>query len=196
MEQDVRVIEVRLGGRRRIDRVLDPGYVRGLDELPLGDLRERRDEAAQEETDLSYLRRLLHARIDIVRAEQQRRSNGGQRSVVDQLARILSDNALHPARGSGRHQVLEPSRAGEHRRQVEALVGNIDLTDVGSLADEKLAATLSDYVQEEASVSSRRREVQAVVDLFNSEIATRYASGTASVDDLLAAERARDEEAG
>jgi hypothetical protein len=115
---------------------------------------------------------------------------------VDQLARILSDNALRPARGSGRHQVLEPSRAGEHRRQVEALVGNIDLTDVGSLADEKLAATLSDYVQEEASVSSRRREVQAVVDLFNSEIATRYASGTASVDDLLAAERARDEEAG
>lgn len=192
MEQDVRVIEVRPGGRRRIDRVLDPGYVRGLGELSLDDLRARRDEAAQEETDLSYLRRLLHARIDIVRAEQQRRSTGGQSSIVDQLATILSDNALRPARGSGRHQALEPSRAGEHRRQAEALVGNSDLTDVGTLSDEKLADTLNDYGEEESSVSARRREVQAVVDLFNSEIATRYRDRTASVDDLLA--RARDDE--
>jgi hypothetical protein len=195
MEQDVGVIEVRPGGRRRIDRVLDPGYVQGLDGLALEQLRERRDEAAQEETDLSYLRRLLHARIDIVRAEQQRRSTGGE-SIVDQLATILSDNALRPARGSGRHQVLEPSRAGEHRRQAEALVGNSDLTDVGALTDEKLAGTLHDYAEEEHSVSARRREVQAVVDLFNSEIATRYRSGTASVDELLAAERARDDEPG
>ncbi|TVT59260.1 aerial mycelium formation protein [Amycolatopsis rhizosphaerae] len=188
------MIEVRPGGRRRIDRVLDPGYVEALAELSLGELRERRDEAAQEETDLSYLRRLLHVRIDIVRAEQQRRSTGGQTSIVDQLATILSDNTLRPARGSGRHQALEPSRAGEHRRQAEALAGNIDLTDVGSLSDAKLDATLHDYVEEEASVSARRREVQAVVDLLNAEIATRYASGTASVDELLAAERARDDE--
>lgn len=194
MEQDVRVIEVRPGGRRRIDRVLDPGYVRGLGELSLEQLRERRDEAAQEETDLSYLRRLLHARIDIVRAEQQRRSTGGQSSIVDQLATILSDNALRPARGSGRHQALEPSRAGEHRRQAEALVGNSDLTDVGTLSDEKLDETLHDYAEEESSVSARRREVQAVVDLFNSEIASRYRDRTASVDDLLAAERARDDD--
>ncbi len=194
MEQDVRVIEVRPGGRRRIDRVLDPGYVRGLGELSLDGLRERRDEAAQEETDLSYLRRLLHARIDIVRAEQQRRSTGGQSSIVDQLATILADNALRPARGSGRHQDLEPSRAGEHRRQAEALVGNSDLTDVGTLSDDKLAETLRDYGEEEASVSTRRREVQAVVDLFNSEIATRYRDRTASVDDLLAAERAREDD--
>jgi hypothetical protein len=193
MEQDVGVIEVRPGGRRRIDRVLDPGYVLGLGGLSLEQLRARRDEAAQEETDLSYLRRLLHARIDIVRAEQQRRSTGGQ-SIVDQLATILADNALRPARGSGRHQALEPSRAGEHRRQAEALVGNSDLTDVGTLSDEKLAETLRDYAGEESSVSSRRREVQAVVDLFNSEIAARYRDRTASVDDLLAAERARDDD--
>lgn len=192
IEQDVAVIEVRPGGRRRIDRVLDPGYVRGLEELSLDRLREQRDEAAQEETDLSYLRRLLHARIDIVRAEQERRRTGGHGSVVDQLAAILADNALRPARGSGRHQSLEPSRAGEHRRHAEALLGDSDLSDVESLTDEKLAATLHDYAEEETSVSARRREVQAVVDLFNAEIAARYARGTASVDDLLNAERGRE----
>ncbi|GLY67406.1 hypothetical protein [Amycolatopsis taiwanensis] len=187
------MIEVRPGGRRRIDRVLDPGYVRGLEELSLDQLRERRNEAAQEETDLSYLRRLLHARIDIVRAEQDRRSTGGELSVVDRLAAILSDNALRPARGLGRHQPLEPSRTGQHRRQAEALVGNADLSDVSSLSDEKLEATLGDYAEEETSVSARRREVQAVVDQLNAEIAARYARGSASVDDLLAAERARED---
>ena len=185
------MIEVRPGGRRRIDRVLAADYVLSLGELPLAELRERRNESAQEETDLSYLRRLLHARIDIVRAEQQRRSTGGESRIVDQLAAILSDNAIGPAMGSGRHQQLEPSRAGEHRRQAEALVGNSDLSDVGALSDEQLADVLRTYAEEEASVSSRRREVQKVMDTINAEIAGRYRSGTASVDDLLATERGR-----
>ncbi|PRX47433.1 hypothetical protein B0I33_10511 [Prauserella shujinwangii] len=187
------MIEVRPGGRRRIDRVLAADYARDLEQLPLTTLRERRDEAAQEETDLSYLRRLLHARIDIVRAEQQRRRSGGGVSIVDQLATILADNALGPATGSGRHQPLGPSRAGEYRRRAEALVGDPELSDVSALTDDKLAGTLSDYREQEASVSRRRREVQAVVDAFNAEIARRYAHGSASVDELLASQRRGDD---
>jgi hypothetical protein len=93
--------------------------------------------------------------------------------------------------GSGRHQQMEPSRAGKHERQVEALVSDADLSDVSVLSDEKLADTLRVYAEEEASVSTRRREVQIVMDTINAEIAGRYRSGTASVDDLLATERAR-----
>lgn len=180
------MIEVREGGRRRIDRVLAADYVRGLDRLPLMDLRERRDEAAQEETDLSYLRRMLHARIDIVHAEQRRRSSGGKVSVVDQLAAILADDAVG---GRGRHQPIEPSRTGGRRRRVEALIADSDLSDVASLSDKALAASLDAFREQESSVSQRRREVQAVVDAFNAEIVGRYARGTASVDELLAAER-------
>ncbi|OZM71499.1 aerial mycelium formation protein [Amycolatopsis antarctica] len=185
------MIEVRPGGRRRIDRVLAEDYVRALGDLPLADLRDRRNEAAQEETDLSYLRRLLHVRIDIVLAEQTLRSSGGTGSVVDRLASILADNALGPATGSGRHQPLEPSRAGEHRRQAEALVGDSDLSDVSALSDDKLVGTLGTYREQEASVSQRRREVQDVVDTLNAEIAGRYATGMASVDELISRERGR-----
>ncbi|MGX7823969.1 RsiG family protein [Actinokineospora sp. 24-640] len=186
------MIEVRPGGRRRIDRVLAPDYVADLERLDLGEVRARRDDAAQEETDLSYLRRLLHARIDIVRAELRRRASGGA-SIVDQLATILADNAVGPAMGSGRHQNMEPSRAEAHRRHVEALVSDADLSDVANLPDERLALALHTYEDEEASVSTRRREVQVVMDLLNEQIAGRYRSGTASVDDLLAAESARPE---
>lgn len=187
------MIEVRPGGRRRIDRVLAPEFVADLDQLDLAEVRIRRDDAAQEETDLSYLRRLLHGRIDIVKAEQKRRGEGGSTSVVEQLAQILADNAVGPATGSGRHQPLEPSRAEAHRRHVEALVSDADLSDVTSLPDERLELALRTYSAEESSVSKRRREVQAVVDNLNDEIGARYRAGSASVDTLLAAERARDE---
>lgn len=180
------MIEVRPGGRRRIDRVLAPNYVAGLAQLALAEVRARRDEAAQEETDLSYLRRILHARIDIVRAEQRRRRDGGTNSVLDELASILAANALGPAKGSGRFQTVEPSRAEAHRRHGEALVSDVDLSDVGSRTEEQLDAALTAYATEESSVSQRRREVQQVMDALNAEIGSRYARGDASVDDLLA----------
>ncbi|AHI01883.1 hypothetical protein GCM10010174_86410 [Kutzneria viridogrisea] len=185
------MIEVRPGGRRRIDRVLAPDYTAGIEELALDGVRALRDEAAQEETDLSYLRRLLHARIDIVKAEQQRRVEGGSAApVVERLAAILAENAVGPATGLGRYQTLEPSRAEAHRRHVEALVSDVDLSDVSSLSDEKLDQARQAFVAEEASVSARRREVQDVVDRINGEIAGRYQRGSASVDELLAAQRA------
>jgi hypothetical protein len=185
------MIEVRPGGRRRIDRVLAPDYTAGVEQRPLEEVRALRDEAAQEETDLSYLRRLLHARIDIVHAEQRRRAEGGSTSVVDQLVAILARNAVGPAAGSGRYQTVEPSRAQAHRRHVEALVADVDLSDVTSLSAAKLVDALDAYTCEEESVSKCRREVQIVMDRLNAEIARRYREGRASVDDLLAAERTR-----
>jgi hypothetical protein len=187
--QDGVVIEVRPGGRRRIDRVLDPAYMQGVHTCTLEEVRALRDEAAQEETDLSYLRRLLHGRIDIVHAEQRRRAEGGSAAVVDSLAKILAANVIGPATGSGRHNTLEPSRAEAHRRHVEALVSDVDLSDVGSLTDDKLTHALETYRGEEASVSGRRRQVQGVMDKLNDEIAERYRGGRASVDELLAEQR-------
>lgn len=185
------MIEVRIGGRRRIDRVLGPGFATDLDRLPLADLRQRRDDAAQEETDLSYLRRLLHARIDIVRAEQLRRSSGDEGNLVDRLVQILADDAVGQR---GRHQPMEPSRTTERsRRQIDALVSDADLSDVGALTDEALAESLVRFTEQEATVSQFRREVQVVMDAVNAEIAARYAQGTASVDQLLAEQHDEDD---
>jgi len=185
--QDDRVIEVWPGGRRRIDRVLAPGYLDGISERSLPEVRSLRNDAAQEETDLSYLRRLLHARIDIVRAERRRRAEGGG-PVVEDLAAILSDPARPAPAGAGRLQRLEPTRAESHRRYIEALVADVDLSDVSALSDDTLAEALAAYENEERSVSKCRRDVQAVMDRLNGEIAARYRAGTASVDDLLARE--------
>ena len=186
------MIEFRQGGRRRIDRVLDPGFLAAIGDRSLDELRAMRDDAAQEETDLSYLRRLLHARMDIVRFEEHRRadgSDGAESSVMDALPRILADNALGPAAGRGRHQTVEPSRAESHRRHVEALLADTGLSDVASLTDAELTECTEAYAAEEASVSDHRIQVQQVMDACNDEIGRRYREGSASVDDLLRRER-------
>jgi RsiG-like len=105
-------VEVVPGGHRRIDRVLDPGFTEEVDRLGLPELRARREEAEAEEADVSYLRRLLQGRLDILRAELERRSAGGDQDVAGLLAglpKILTDDA--PGTFSAVPRVGVPSRA-------------------------------------------------------------------------------------
>jgi hypothetical protein len=66
------------------------------------DLKRLIDELTQEEHDLSYRRRILHGKIDILRAELQARlQETGGRSVLDQvdvetLTRILTGKTTPP----------------------------------------------------------------------------------------------------
>jgi hypothetical protein len=178
------------GGNRRIDRVLAAGYLDKLTEIPLDDLRTMRTDAEQEETDLSYLRRLLQGRIDILRAELARRAGGADgASLIDLLPGILADEGGQSSpHGLGRHAASEPSRADLHRRHVEALVADVDLSDPSGHDDESLARVLEVLEREEATVSSNRRAVQDVMDRCSAEITRRYRDGDADVADLLPSE--------
>jgi hypothetical protein len=176
--------DVQPGGHRRIDRVLRPDFVEGLGALSMEELRSRRHDAEQEEVDLSYLRRLLQGRVDILRAEQARRHDDGG-TVIDQLTDILADDRPGQQHGMGRHSSLEPSRAGEHRRRVEGLVGDVDLSDATGVDEEQLERALTAFVEEERAVSDLRAQVQHVMDALGVEVARRYREGEAAVDDLL-----------
>ena len=174
------------GGIRRIDRVLAEDYLTGLRDLPLAEVRTLRTEAEQEETDLSYIRRMVQGRMDIVRAELERRGGDGGK-LVDRLASILAEEQRAPARGLGRHATLEPSRADQHRRYVERLVADVDLSDVSTRSDDELQTALRTLGEEEEKLSSKRREVQKVMDACSAEITRRYRDGEADVASLLGA---------
>jgi hypothetical protein len=179
-------VEVVPGGQRRIDRVLDPGFTEGVDRLALPELRARREEAEAEEADVSYLRRLLQGRLDILRAELERRSAGGDQDVAGLLAglpKILTDDA--PGTFSAVQRVGVPSRAGEHRRRVERLVSDETIARLPELDVEELTRAVEVLAREEEQVSANRRAVQRVVDLLRGELARRYRDGTAQVSQLL-----------
>ena len=74
-----------------------------LGSLSDDDLKRVIDELTQEEREVSYRRRILHGKIDILRAElQDRLKRTGGRSVLEQvdvekLAAILAGKAAPPA---------------------------------------------------------------------------------------------------
>ena len=75
--------------------------------VPLPELRAHRAEAEQEEVDLSYIRRMIQGRLDILRAELVNRMRTqreeGQATItgedIEQLTEILSGKAAAPAEG-------------------------------------------------------------------------------------------------
>jgi hypothetical protein len=173
------------GGRRRIDKVLADDFAADLGTLDLDEVRTRRREAEQEEADLSYVRRMLQGRMDILRAELARRSGGGEANIVDHLSQVLSD-AGRSDHGLGRFLRVEPSRVDEHRRAVEQVIADVGVSEVEGHSDEEIRAALGRLEEFEQVVSDDRRRVQQVMDALTAEVAGRYKSGAASVDDLLA----------
>ncbi len=172
-------------GNRRIDRVLAADFLTGLPGLPLAEVRALRVDAEQEEVDLSYLRRIVQGRLDILRAELNRRDSSSDQTLVDGLAAILADEPRAPARGSGRHTTIEPSRADSHRRYVEALVADVDLSDVGARTPDELSQAMRALSEQEQTISVKRKAVQDVMDACSAEITRRYKDGEADVATLL-----------
>ena len=175
------------GNSRRIDRVLAEDYLDGLGVAPLAEVRALRAEAEQEEVDLSYLRRMVQGRLDVLQAETVRRKGGSTGDLVASLSRILAEGTRGPAQGLGRHRTLEPTRVDEHRRYMEAMVADVSLSDVSARSDEDIVDALDVLGEAEQLLSSKRRQVQAVMDACSAEITRRYRDGEADVDTLLGA---------
>lgn len=180
------------GGRRRIDRVLADGFLDGLPELPMAQVREKRRDAEQEEADLSYVRRMLQGRMDLLRSELLRRAGGSapahpatDQELVERLTGVLSD-ASRSDHGLGRFLSVEPSRVDEHRRAVEQILADVDISDATGQSVEQLRDALGRLQEFERNVSGNRRRVQQIMDACTAEVARRYTSGEARVDDLLA----------
>lgn len=191
------------GGRRPIDRILMADFVADVAALDFAELRKRRLLVEQEEVDLSYARRLLQGRLDLLRAEQTLRSadgakvdrvGGGPRSDQD-LARDLSvalaDENPRSDHGLGRHLNVDPSRVGEHRRAAEQAVADVRGGDPSVLGDDELAAAVARLRQIEHAVSESRHRVHDVMDILTAEVTRRYRDGEANIDDVLSGEPSR-----
>ncbi|MFD7700056.1 aerial mycelium formation protein [Streptomyces caelestis] len=166
--------------------------VRDLVVLSLAELRTVRRDAQRDEADLSYVRRLLQGRIDILRAELARRLPReapsvvapGEASVVERLGEILRDTpARH--RSSARHVTLGTPQSEEYRRLASEMLAEVELSDLGARTDGELNAAMGRLVRYEQQVSRRRQRLQRTADECSAEIARRYRDGEAQVDDLL-----------
>ncbi|MGA4849752.1 ABC transporter substrate-binding protein [Streptomyces sp. G5(2025)] len=162
--------------------------VRDLAARRLPELRELRRAAQRDEADLSYVRRLLQGRIDILRAEIARRGDTlkptPEAAVVDRLSEILAD-APARQRSSARHVTLGTPHSEEYRLLATEMLAEVALSDLAARTDDELHAAMGRLVRYEQQVSRRRQSLQRTADDCSAEITRRYREGEAQVDDLL-----------
>ena len=172
-----------------LSRLLDPTYLDGVGDLSVDDIRRMRAECQEAEASLSYLRRLIQGRMDIVHAYIDRPAGSDApdlSSVVDNLAGILAGPGR--AGGPGRNPVLHTPDTDEMAGLTTELddilgadeIGHLGQLDEGQLAD--LAGRLRDL---ENRVSAERRGLHERIDTLQAELVERHKSGRASVDGLL-----------
>jgi hypothetical protein len=159
--------------RRRIDQVLESDFS-SVDGLDIDEVRARRQMAREVENELSYYRRLLHGRMDLIRFEQRRRSGEETRTLIEALPEILADDPV-PSAVRGRHIATDlPMLPEVGKRDIDQILGDDVLTRLTDVDEEGLASALSSIEEIEAEISERRREVQAVEDVLANELADRY----------------------
>ena len=177
--------------RRRIDRIVEEDYLEGLEDRPTDEIRAMRDECEEEESGVSYARRVLQGRLDILRAEAMRRRDEGSdraSSILERLPSILSDEHHTPVTQARVTRFLVPPAARYHRRDLER-VGDPDVTNVSRLSDDELEDTVAELADQERALSRTRRELLDRIDALQAELARRYKAGAANVSEVLARHR-------
>lgn len=161
--------------QRRLDRVLDPSYLDGLADRPVEDVSAMKAECTELETEVSFVRRLAQARIDILDAERDRRANGGSlEELIASLSKILADEGPRPSPSQAHlPQRMAPSPEIEWTRGLEPLVGDSTLVRLPDLSDAELADAREQLSALEREVSGKRRALHDVLHTLEIELAER-----------------------
>jgi hypothetical protein len=173
----------------QLNRILGADYLGELERRSMADVRSMRAECQEIETGLSYLRRLVQGRLDIVGAELQHRRDGGEpgdlSDLISQLPEILSDRTRAP--GLGRlPQLLAPGEVDpELTARLDVIMAVHDIETLPSLDADELNRVRDELEGLEREVSDRRRALFDRIDTLQAEITRRYRTGEASVESLL-----------
>jgi hypothetical protein len=150
--------------RVRSARVLDPGYVADLDARTVDELRLMHAECLELETEVSYVRRLTQARIDILEAEIGRRQRGeSMDDLIRSLPQILADSGPRATPASS-HLPLQMAPAQDSEwapafAEFDGLLANLPI-----LSDEGLADAIDRLRALEREVSAERHALHVVID--------------------------------
>lgn len=171
--------------RRRIDQVLDDDFVAGLDEVATDELRRRRHLCDDVEVELSYYRRLLHGRMDLLAFEIRRRRGEETRSLIEALPEIIAGGGDERTTSGRIVPVTLPDLPDVGKRPIDRVLHDDFLARLPEMEDADLEAIQRDLTETERQISTQRQAVYAVYERVQGELTRRYREGLADVDELL-----------
>lgn len=152
--------------------------------LSLADLRSLREHLQGEDDAVSYVRRMVQARLDLARAEKSRRE--ASNTAADLASTLPSILGTQLTGGSPR----PPRPTGDYSdhplaQELEVLCADAGSTDLESMSDDELTGYVETLFAFEQARSAERKALFGRIDALSAELVRRYRDGEASVDGLL-----------
>jgi hypothetical protein len=141
-----------------------------LDHLSLQHLRSYRRKLTEEEEKISYWRRLVHARIDVLEAE----SHHERPLHLDELIRVLGDTGTGRARSA-----LVNVRAGDDLPELPVLK-DMWVTELDPNDTAEIAGAVKRLRSAEGQLTDYRRALHEMLDAATTELIVRYRQDPAS----------------
>ena len=161
--------------RRRIDIVLEPEYLEDIAAIDLRDLRERRVTAEDVEAQISYYRRLLHGRMDLINFELSRRRGEEERTLLEALPEILASEMVFGTEPNLRYiETMPPLPTITGRRLIDKIMDDGILTELPDLSDDEIHEAIDRLREVENQLSAQRKRLHIVIDALQDEIVARY----------------------
>lgn len=175
--------------RRRLDQVMAESFTNDIESISIDDLRTRRVICDDLDTELSYYRRMLHGRMDLLDFELRRRTGEETRSLIEALPEILADSPSgRTSNPLDRELSLDlPELAGSGNREIDQVLGDGFLARLPVTETDDLRSIRELLSEAELSVSLQRRTVYDAHEIITAEITRRYREGSASADEILPA---------
>ena len=164
-----------------VDTLLDPllarDYLAGLSERPLEEIQVMRRDCREAEAIVSFIRRVVQGRLDIVEAILQTRSAGTattSEELVGRLAAIMARPTPPNRRGR-----LEGSFAPDTESQalssvVSAILDVADESDMVTADEADLRRTATHFDELEQAISAQRRTLHANMQALREAVCDRY----------------------
>ena len=170
------------------DRIASPHFLRDLPATPLDELRTMRQSCGRLEAQLSFARRLVQGRLDIVQAERDRRAAGLPASNLAELVAALPEmlSGKVQAGGSGfRSQDIGENDDPVLEAELDSILDGAALVSLPATTDAHISDVTKRLTELERDVSTRRRQALEAFDALSAEVIRRFRDGEVSVESVL-----------
>jgi hypothetical protein len=126
---------------------------------------------------ISYYRRLLHGRMDLLDFEQRRRRGEDGRTILEALPDILAKGMVLGTEPALKHiETMPPLPSVTGRRLIDKIMDDGVLAKLPELTDEEVSEAIERLREVETQLSGQRRQLHQVIDTLQDEMVSRYRS--------------------
>lgn len=153
--------------------------------LSLDELRNLRNQLQSEDDEVSYVRRVAQARVDLVRAEHHRRDRGETSEDLPTELRVVLSSHLTSGANPRPPRPVENLGDNPLSNELDSICSDHGFGRIEELSLSELTELERQLTAFERRVSDDRRDRYDRLDALSAELVRRYREGEASVDGLL-----------